>query len=88
MFEVLKGKLVEAPILAYPSSSPADPYVLDTDASDSGIGAVLSQVQDGVEQVIAYASTTLNHSQRWYCTTYRELLAVVVFAKHFRHYLI
>ena len=87
-FEVLKKKLVEAPILAYPSSDLADPFVLDTDASDSGIGAVLSQVQDGTERVIAYASKTLNHSQRRYCTTYRELLAVVVFVKRFRHYLI
>ena len=87
-FSILKKKLVEAPILAYPSSDPADPYILDTDASNSGIGAVLSQVQGGTERVIAYASKTLNHSQRRYCTTYRELLAVVVFVKHFRHYLI
>ena len=87
-FSILKKKLVEAPILAYPSSDPADPCILDTDASNSGIGAVLSQVQGGTERVIAYASKTLNHSQRRYCTTYRELLAVVVFVKHFRHYLI
>ena len=86
-FETLKSRLTEAPILAYPSSNPADKFILDTDASDSGIGGVLSQVQDGVERVVAYASNTLSPSERRYCTTYRELLAVVVFMKKFRHYL-
>ena len=53
-FETLLKKLAEAPILAYPSSE-AD-FILDTDASATGIGAVLSQVQDSVERPIAYAS--------------------------------
>ena len=44
---------------------------------------MLSQVQLKEERVIAYASKT----QQRYCTTYRELLAVVTFVKHFRHYL-
>ena len=48
---------------------------------------VLSQVQEGQEKVIAYASKALNKSQRRYCTTYHELLAAVVFMKHFRSYL-
>lgn len=86
-FETLKKKLMSAPILAYPSTDVADRFILDTDASERGIGAVLSQQQDGVERVIAYASKTLNQAQRRYCTTYRELLAVVVFVRHFRHYL-
>ena len=43
------------PILCYPNYS--KPFLLDTDASDSGIGAVLSQLDDdGNEQVVAYAS--------------------------------
>ena len=46
-FETLRKKLVEAPILAYPSGE-AD-FILDTDGSAVVIGAVLSQVQDGVE---------------------------------------
>ena len=78
-FQTLKAKLTEAPILAYPSPDPNARYILDTDASNVGIGAVLSQVQNGVERVIAYASQTLSRSQRNYCTTYRELLAVVNF---------
>ena len=52
-----------------------------------GIGAALSQIQDGVERPIAYASKTLNRAQRAYCTTRRECLAVVGFVKHFRQYL-
>ena len=87
-FQVLKKTLIEAPILAYPSSNPDDTYILDTDASLVGIGAVLSQRQNGVERVIAYASQTLSRAQRNYCTTYRELLAVVSFIKHFKHYLL
>jgi predicted aspartyl protease len=87
-FEILKGCLTKAPILAYPSPDPNDKFILDTDASDSGIGGVLSQVQNGVERVVAYASKTLSKTERRYCTTYRELLAVVFFMKKFRHYLL
>ena len=71
-----------------PSRSDGDMFVLDTDASHTGIGAVLSQIQDGKEKVISYASRMLTVSQRRYCVTYRELLAVVVFFKQFRHYLL
>ncbi|ROT64689.1 hypothetical protein C7M84_017372 [Penaeus vannamei] len=46
-FDSLKGALVEAPLLSYPD--PASPYLLDTDASAEGLGAVLSQVKDGKE---------------------------------------
>ena len=86
-FDELKTKLTEAPILCYPSSEERNLFILDTDASDVGVGAVLSQVQDG-EKVIAYASKTLSPSQRQYCVTYRELFAVVLFVKQFRHYLL
>ena len=60
---------------------------MDTDGSQSGIGAVLSQVQDGQERVISYASKSLGKSQQRYCATFLELVAVVTFVKHFRHYL-
>ena len=63
-------------------------YTLNTDASDVGLGAVLSQEQDGDEKVIAYRSKTLFKEQRRYCTTRKELLAVVAFIKQFRHYLL
>ena len=55
--------------------------------SKVGLGAVLSQVIDGHERVIAYGSRVLSKTERNYCVTRRELLAVVVFLKKFRQYL-
>ena len=66
-FEELKGSLVSAPILAYPREE--GKFILDTDASGFGIGAVLSQVQDGQEKVICYASNALSKAERNYCVT-------------------
>ena len=89
-FELLKQQLISAPILSYPISGASagdGDYVLDTDASDHSVGAVLSQIQDGEERVIAYASRVLGTSKRNYCTTKKELFAVVLFVDHFKHYL-
>ena len=84
-FETLKNAMLAAPVLAYPK--PADDYTLDTDASGDGLGAVLSQTQDGEERVIAYWSKTLSAPERNYCVTRRELLTIVEACKHFRPYL-
>jgi len=51
-FELLKEHLVSPPILAYPQFD--RPFILYTDASEGAIGAVLSQMEDGRERVIAY----------------------------------
>ncbi len=48
---------------------------------------MLSQNIDGQERVIAFASRTLTKSERRYCVTRKELLALVHFVKYFRHYL-
>ena len=64
-----------------------DEFVLDTDASDSGLGAVLSQRQNGIEKVIAYYSRTWKRPERSYCVTRRELLAIVDSMAHFHHFL-
>ena len=85
-FEVLKQKLISAPVLSYPDRDAT--FVLDTDASNVGLGAVLSQIVDGREKVIAYGSRVLTKAERRYCITRRELLAVVHFVKSYRHYLV
>jgi hypothetical protein len=94
-FEKLKEALCGSPVLAFPI--PNAQFILDTDASNHGIGAVLSQLilvevdDQGVEKfeerVLSYASRTLNVHERRYCTTRKELLAVVWFLRHFRPYL-
>lgn len=56
-FDELKLILSSPPILAFPSD---DPFILDRDASREGIGAVLSQVQNGREVVIEYYSSTFS----------------------------
>ena len=83
----LRQRLVEAPVLAFPDFSGS--FVLDTDACDTGIGAVLSQLQeDGGERVVAYGSRVLSKLEWRYCVTRKEMLAVVTFIKHFRPYLL
>ena len=85
-FDELRRCLTSTPVLAYPNFD--RPFILDTDASDVGIGAVLSQVdEDGQERVIAYGSRSLTKTERRYCVTRRELLAVVVFTRQYRSYL-
>ena len=84
-FRKLKTALMEVPILAFPH--PNVPCILDTDASDVAIRAVLSQVI-GVERPIAFYSRVMNPSQRNYCPTRRELLAVVASLQQFRHCLV
>ena len=66
-FETLKARLTEAPVLAYPTRD--DPFILDTDASLFAIGGALSQIQNGEERPIAFASKSLSTSQMNYCTT-------------------
>jgi len=64
-FQQLKWCLTHAPILSFPTKSGR--YILDTDASHDCIGAVLSQIQDGQERVIAYASHKMSKGERGYC---------------------
>ena len=83
-FKALRALLIKAPVLAFPKEDL--PYIVDTDASDYGIGGVLSQCIEGTEHVIAYYSKSLNPAQQQYCTTRRELLAVVATLDHFKGY--
>ena len=84
--DTIKHKLCEPPILAYPEHG--SPYILDTDASNTGVGGILSQVQEGKERVICYGSKKLDKAQQNYCVTHRELLAVITFVTQLRHYLL
>jgi hypothetical protein len=65
VFDRAKEALVSAPCLSNPQSEGL--FILDTDASDKTIGAVLSQVQGGQEKVICYANHVLFKPQRKYC---------------------
>jgi len=76
-FETLRDALTSPPILAMPNDS--HNFISDTDACNQTIGAVLSQVQDGLERVVAYASRTLDKREMnyMYSITRKELLAIV-----------
>jgi len=85
-FEELKKHLTTAPILTYPNFE--KPFILFTDASTLGLGAVLSQKDDkGYERVIAYASRRVSETECNYSITELEYLAVVWAIKLFRPYL-
>ena len=80
-FETLKSRLTTTPILTFPMMK--EPFILNTDARLTAMGAVLSQVQDGPERAICYAFEALWKAQTRYSAAERELLAVVNFTRHF-----
>lgn len=80
-FDKLKQRLVSSPILAHPDFT--KPFILDTDASNGAICAILSQEIDGQERVTTYASRTLSKAERQYYLTRKELLAIVVLSNSF-----
>ena len=84
-FETLKKAIVQPPVLAYPDFQKT--FVVATDASDKALGAVLSQLHDGHEKPIAFASRSLNKAERNYSTTEKELLAIVYALRFFRPYI-
>ena len=84
-FEKIKQLLLREPILQYPDFNKE--FLLTTDASEEGIGAILSKGKIGNDLPIAYASRTLNKAERNYDTTEKELLAIIWATKHFRPYL-
>ena len=73
-FSILKQLCSEAPILAYANFKL--PFILHTDASGSGLGAILYQHQDGMDRVIAYASRSLSVSEANYPAHKLEFLAL------------
>ena len=83
-FTALKDKLLSPLIVSFPQFDKT--FVVDTDASQDGLGAVLSQDGDS-GHVIAYASRVLTKAERQYCATRREMLADVWAVRYFRAYL-
>ena len=85
-FDELKQMMTEAPILGYLDEEKE--FILMTDASGKGLGAVLSQEDDeGREIVIAYASKKLNNAEKNYPITEQECLAIKWAIDHFHKYL-
>lgn len=85
-FSKIKTILTTAPVLGVPDLSQGE-FILDCDASQKGIGAVLSQSQNGMEKPLSFWSKTLNKAQKNYCTTHLELLSLVEGVLHFHQYL-
>ena len=82
-FMRLKEALMSPPILDYPRKS--DTFILTTDSSEVGLGAVLSTSRG---TVVEYASRTLTDAEKNYCTSEKECLAIVWATQKLRHYLI
>ena len=82
-FEKLKLMLTSPPVMSYPTKH--DKFILTTDASDTGLGAVLS-TECGT--VIEFASRSLSSPEKNYATIEKECLAIVWAVRKFKHYLI
>ena len=85
-FQQLKSCFTNSPVLCYPTFNQS--FILETDASQQGLGAVLSQGQsDGKLHPVAYPSRILSPAEKRYTITDLEILAVVWAVTHFHAYL-
>ena len=84
-FDKTKAALADATLLIHPKMNA--PTCLMTDASDIAIGAALQQFVDGYWQPIAFFPKKMKPAETRYSTFDRELLAIYLSIKHFRHFL-
>ena len=84
-FDLLRSKLTSPPILAI--AQPDDFYTLTTDASQYGIGSVLSVSRPEGKRVVCYASHLLEKSRVAYPITKKELWAVVFYVRYHTFFL-
>ncbi|XP_075779243.1 uncharacterized protein LOC142827525 [Pelodiscus sinensis] len=85
-FQTLRDHLTRGPVLAQPDFD--RPFILQTDASEVGLGAVLSQEVEGVEHPLLYLSRKLYPRETRYSTIEREALAVKWAVDALRYYLL
>ena len=85
-FQKLKQILVSTPLMQNPDF--ARTFVLQKDASGTGVGAVLSQGEDGDRPVAYFSRKLLPRARHAYSTIEKECLATVLAVKHFQVYLI
>ena len=84
--ELLRECVCNVPVFPYPSTEHT--FLLDCDTSYTAIGCELLLPVDSREDIIAFGSFALTPTQHRYCTTSKELLAVLRFTREFRHYLL
>ncbi len=86
-FERLKTSFTQAPILVHPD--PERPFIVEVDASTTGVGAVLSQQQGNPSRLhpCAFFSRKLSPAERNYDIGNRELLAIKLALEEWRHWL-
>ena len=86
-FNELKARLCQPPVLSSPDFG--KPFILQTDASNKGIGAVLSQKDEaGEEHPVAFYSRKLLPREERYSTVEQECLAIKLAVQAFRYYLL
>ena len=85
-FQILKSYVCVQPVLRLPDIS--KPFIIQTDASADGIGAILLQEDDQTKRPVAFASKKLLPREKNYSTIEREALAIVWGIQKFQNYLL